>query len=1056
MAAAARADEQRARDEQRRRDLVQKLAEAAAQNDRKRLDAEMAYWDRMADMQMKQQMRNVEVGLKIRREEAAARVAIAKQQARDEQAALADAHERARIREQLNFVDTSGGGWGVLSRMLSGAGRGLQGIMSGVAGAFTDAMKGAIDWVGRTLQITLGMILRDIAWGFVRAIQDGIQGARDAVAGTERTLGSLTTQGMIENQANGMSQADAIKAAREEAFQYLQVIRKLAVYSPFQQEDIQNIYKTFAAYGLGRNEALALTRGMTDLSSAFFVTGERAQSASLAIAQILSRGRATGEEIRQLVNSGVPLMVKLAEKLHITTQELSTMATQGELTSDVMVPALKEIFKEFEGAGKRASMETFTGLWASLADIGPILLQEFFGPINAKTGEMQGLFGALIPVLQDVVEFFTSDRTISTVRNWGIALGKAAENAFAWTRNAFTWGYNLMVEYGNGIIAAASYVIDSLANIADAITSWLIPHSPPRILPDIDKWGKETMEQWLAGFTQADANKVFSSLSSELGGLMRSVFKPIGKDADKTILPQMLMGLNDAVGDLVIAYSQGSGIAQAQARITSMFAGAAPVVNDYVTALLNAQTASEAVAAAEANLANVTKYYQDRLAAIDAQIKSLQNTQKDIGDDVEIRKLNLIINSQFVSAERRAQAQARLQELGLTKQKRALEEERDVKVAAAQASLDAAKVEEQKRNEQLAAAKALLDFYQMQNDLLNEQETALSKLADAAEKLAKAGGAGGGAGALKAPTWGNPREAENKSKQDWNPFGAWQDKLTEFQTKWNELFDKIQERWETFKNSYIGQVVTGVNPTTATMAAVTESTTNRMVDAFEGLDPDIKNALHNGMVAPVAEAYRKFLNDFNGIILASQLFKLGMTVIFSTLGTGLAQIITIANGILTGNYEETFKKIKEQGQGWHDDMVRIAATLVQETEAALGPWYTNLVTGFTNAFTDVKNAVTLAMYETAKAVQDKVNSIIDMINTAITAYNSLPGPDMPTIPRVTIVGDSAPLFDSAPSQTTKTETTTNNTTNYNLGVSTNDSGDTVLKSFVKMKSLTML
>lgn len=953
----------------------------------------------------------------------------------------------------------------------------VAGGLTGAATAFKDAMGAALNWIGKSIQVTIGVLLRDAALWFVHTIQNGIKTAVDSVAGVERLFISLTTQGTLENQSKGMNAADAMAAARREAAKYLQVVRELAIYSPFSVSDVQDIYRTYAAYGLTRGEAAKLTRGMIDLSSAFMVTGAEANRASLAVAQIIARGRATGEEIRQLVNSGLPLMTKLQEKLGVTKQEFANMAKEGKLTTEILLPALESLFKEFEGAGRRASMTTFTGLLSSLADIGPMLLQQFFGPINSATGEMEGLFGVLIPRLQQVVDFFTNPRTLGTIKDWGVQFGNAVKSAMDWAfgpiqtdvtkkvkkslnqgQNAASWGYNLMVQYGNGIIRAGREVLKALANIGRMVMKFLKPHSPPLILPDIDDWGRETMEQWLLGFTQADANSVFSTLSSDLGGLMKGLLANV---EDKAVLPGALMGLNEALGDLIKAYSGGTGLADIQSKIVGMFGAAAPVVQNYVTALLNAQTATTAVAAAERNLANVTKYYDNVLAGLDAQIKALQNTQQDITDDVEIRKLNLILNSQFTSADRKAMARARIEELRLTKSKRGIEEERDAKVAAAQAALDAAKLEQDKRNEQLAAAKMMLDFYQQQNDLLNDQSEALKDLAKALKEAA--GAAGDAIDDLLSLMGGEDPYHGKQKAEKWDIFKPWRDEMTLFSKDWDEFWKGLEQGVNDFNTSYLVTVLTGVNPTSVMVADVTERNIERMKKAWSELPESVKSALLGGAVVgglgaggvSVMGTIGKFnidLGDAMNLALADvQAAKSGIAMAFTILST----LVLISSAVIKGGVSGNFETMKTEVIGYVQDakaeVIRLFGAWVVETETVFGPWYDKLHTMFQN----VKTSIVDAMRDAYQQGAGYVNDMIGLINKLIEAYNSIPWlPDVASIEFIEI-----PSFQSQPGTPGKgssgsTSTHTQNiTNNYNLSVKTSNDPNLVQKSYNRMKVL---
>jgi hypothetical protein len=88
----------------------------------------------------------------------------------------------------------------------------------------------------------------------------------------------------------------------------------------------------------------------------------------------------------------------------------------------------------------------------------------------------------------------------------------------------FAWGFNLITNFAKGLVQGASTAIVAAINwISSLLTSWFSPGSPPRILPDIDLWGMETINEWLHGFTQADfsiLDSLQSSLKTALGAMV--------------------------------------------------------------------------------------------------------------------------------------------------------------------------------------------------------------------------------------------------------------------------------------------------------------------------------------------------------------------------------------------------------------------------------------------------------------------------------------------------------------------------------------------------------
>ncbi len=69
--------------------------------------------------------------------------------------------------------------------------------------------------------------------------------------------------------------------------------------------------------------------------------------------------------------------------------------------------------------------------------------------------------------------------------------------------SAIQWGSNIATQLANGIMGGAGAVVDSLNYIGDLVTYWLEPHSPPKLLPNIDTWGRDTAQVWMDGWNDA-------------------------------------------------------------------------------------------------------------------------------------------------------------------------------------------------------------------------------------------------------------------------------------------------------------------------------------------------------------------------------------------------------------------------------------------------------------------------------------------------------------------------------------------------------------------------
>lgn len=86
---------------------------------------------------------------------------------------------------------------------------------------------------------------------------------------------------------------------------------------------------------------------------------------------------------------------------------------------------------------------------------------------------------------------------------------------------AAEWGMNIARQIGEGILGGSGWISDALSYIGDMISYWLEPHSPPKLLPNIDRWGKDTAQIWMDSWL--DAKLPADDLLSELEGELKKI-----------------------------------------------------------------------------------------------------------------------------------------------------------------------------------------------------------------------------------------------------------------------------------------------------------------------------------------------------------------------------------------------------------------------------------------------------------------------------------------------------------------------------------------------------
>lgn len=387
--------------------------------------------------------------------------------------------------------------------------------------------------------------------GFLGALDKIGKEAFDAYVSYENMTNQLTSlsAAQLMNAGSATNMKDAIAQATEPTKELMAWMTDLALISIFREEDIANGLRTAQVFGFNQQEAAHLVNTIVDWGSATGATGDSMNRVIYALGQINSLGHLTAAEVRQLANAGVPAMEYLSQATGKTTEELRKLMRQGAIpASDAIQAIVGSMDRDFAGAAERMS-HSMNGLVSSFKDLLRIGARNLLGPTFeavqpyldrfvtwARSPEITGtiqafgdiLAGKVTSSLQVVDSLFTTIQDnaarfapiFDTISGVASGISSFFEDLVS---EAFAWGQNFFGQLASGMSSAIGSVMDSLGALGDVITYWLQPHSPPELLKDLDKWGKQTAEVWLDGWTQADFS-AFEGMSGTIEQLLRSMF----------------------------------------------------------------------------------------------------------------------------------------------------------------------------------------------------------------------------------------------------------------------------------------------------------------------------------------------------------------------------------------------------------------------------------------------------------------------------------------------------------------------------------------------------
>jgi tape measure domain-containing protein len=239
--------------------------------------------------------------------------------------------------------------------------------------------------------------------------------AFDAYAKAERLRQSLQAMSAKEiMQAGGAnSMAQALQLAGTRAKELQSWIERMAVQSPFGQEDVAAALRMGMAYGFNSREAQRLTQIMLDYSAATGQSGETMQRVALALGQIRSRGKLAGQELNQLTEAGINVRQILADAFGKTTAEITTMTEKGLISADDAIKAITNSLEtDFKGAAA-ASATSMAGLVATFQDISQLRLRDLFA----------GVFESAQPYIVEIADVLSAPEFAAGVAALGAGIG---------------------------------------------------------------------------------------------------------------------------------------------------------------------------------------------------------------------------------------------------------------------------------------------------------------------------------------------------------------------------------------------------------------------------------------------------------------------------------------------------------------------------------------------------------------------------------------------------------------------------------------------------------
>ena len=213
--------------------------------------------------------------------------------------------------------------------------------------------------------------LRDVS-AASKAAQSSVDGLSGAAKGAERSIDGLKRAAtglafialgrqVVQAAASYKDLQLRLKLLTSEYGEYnraqefaAKTARKFGLSNREAASGVADIYARLRPLGISLKDIQSTFTGFNTLAKLSGVTAANAASAFVQLGQALGSGRLQGDEFRSIAEQVPGLLVAISTETGVAAGNLKKFASDGNLTSDIVIRALKRI--ETEGSGKIAAL----------------------------------------------------------------------------------------------------------------------------------------------------------------------------------------------------------------------------------------------------------------------------------------------------------------------------------------------------------------------------------------------------------------------------------------------------------------------------------------------------------------------------------------------------------------------------------------------------------------------------------------------------------------------------------------------------------------------------
>lgn len=236
-------------------------------------------------------------------------------------------------------------------------------------------------------------------------LQQSLWGGLKALVGLGVTKALSTAAWRAYTLAGNLQQADVAFTTMlwgaEAARKMLQDLSDFAANTPFELTGVRQTAKQLLAYGIEAHKIIPTLKALGDVSAGLSVPIEQV---AYAYGQVKSATKLTGNDLKQFINAGVPIIQELAKNMGVAESKIKDMVSAGKIWFADVEKAFQTMSSEW---GKFANLmekqsDTMMGAWSNLQDSIDSLGEAIW---SLFTGEAGGLFKWMASIVEAIKEW---------------------------------------------------------------------------------------------------------------------------------------------------------------------------------------------------------------------------------------------------------------------------------------------------------------------------------------------------------------------------------------------------------------------------------------------------------------------------------------------------------------------------------------------------------------------------------------------------------------------------------------------------------------------------